>query len=195
MNHNLDMSRTFSLPVRDFFLITCLLPSTISSTKWELDNDFENNLDTSDLLWEKDEISMLTCASLCTQKQSCLSFFYNLSLKKCLGSKSFKRGLPANQAKHQEWKYYTRPQQCDRGYAYNKTLGLCYKIFFEFMNRSDSMVKCESEGAKLIIIENAIEFKHIKNGNASTFTNHVTTSRLEHILLQSLVFAALFSVV
>ncbi|KAL3889194.1 hypothetical protein ACJMK2_001542 [Sinanodonta woodiana] len=128
------------------------------------DNDFENNLDTSQLLWDKNGISsLLTCGSLCNSNPSCRAFFYHPSLKKCLGSQSYKRGLPSGQSVQQGWKYYTKAQQCDGDYTFNKTLGLCFKIHPETKTYQEAMDACEAEGAKLIIIRNDAEYVHVRN--------------------------------
>ncbi|KAL3889197.1 hypothetical protein ACJMK2_001642 [Sinanodonta woodiana] len=132
------------------------------SNKWMLDHDFENNLDTSQLLWDKEGIpSLLHCGSLCNSNTSCRSFFYHPSLMKCLGSQSYKRGLPSGQSMQLGWKYYTKSQQCDGNYTFNKTLELCFKIHPETKTYEEAMKTCEAEGAKLIIIRNKMEFDYI----------------------------------
>ncbi|KAL3889365.1 hypothetical protein ACJMK2_001709 [Sinanodonta woodiana] len=128
-----------------------------------LDHDFENNLDQSQLLWDKQGISsLLACGSLCNPDPSCRSFFYHPSLKKCLGSQSYKRGLPSGQSVQQGWNYYTKSQQCDGDYIFNKTIGLCFKIYPETKPYLEAMAACEAEGAKLIIIRNQMEYDHVR---------------------------------
>ncbi|KAK3603947.1 hypothetical protein CHS0354_027719 [Potamilus streckersoni] len=131
--------------------------------KWVLVNDFETYLDPSQLLWVKDGISLLTCCSLCDMEQSCRTFFYHPSLNRCLGSQSFKRGLPPDQSVRQEWKYYTKAPKCDEDYTFNKTLGFCYKIHEERRTFIEAMDVCEEEGAKPIIIRNAMETLQVQN--------------------------------
>ncbi|KAL3887922.1 hypothetical protein ACJMK2_000307 [Sinanodonta woodiana] len=83
-------------------------------------------------------------------------------MRMCLASMSFKRGLPPGEEIQQGWKYYTKPRQCDGDYVYYQPLGLCYKIHVEQKSFSDAMAVCESEGAKLFIIEDEREFQYIK---------------------------------
>ncbi|KAL3889367.1 hypothetical protein ACJMK2_001711 [Sinanodonta woodiana] len=179
------------LMIRIFDLV--ILISYISASdvtiKWMLDHDFENNLDTSQLLWNQDSIpSLLTCGSLCNSNSSCRSFFYHPSLKICMGSQSYKRGLPSGQPVELGWKYYTKSQKCDGDYTFNKTLGLCFKIHPEAKPYQEAMTACEAEGAKLIIIRNEMELAQVGNalkaagqltyplnGLRKTFTNGIET--------------------
>ncbi|KAK3611063.1 hypothetical protein CHS0354_028544, partial [Potamilus streckersoni] len=89
----------------------------------------------------------------------------------CLASTSFKRGLPPDEEIQQGWTYYTKPQKCNVDYVYYQPLGLCFKIHSEQKNFVDAMADCESEGAKLFIIENVHDFQYIQqvlNGLAAT---------------------------
>ncbi|KAL3889362.1 hypothetical protein ACJMK2_001706 [Sinanodonta woodiana] len=150
--------------IYDLVMIISYVSASDVSNKWMLDHDFENNLDTSDLLWDTDGISsLLVCGGLCNSNPSCRSFFYHSSLKKCLGSQSYKRGLPSGQSVQQGWKYYTKSQQCDGDYIFNKTMGLCFKIHPETKPYLEAMDACEAEGAKLIIIRNDMEYEQVRN--------------------------------
>ncbi|KAK3598695.1 hypothetical protein CHS0354_003252, partial [Potamilus streckersoni] len=104
------MSRTCTSHLGVLLLITCSLGSdnsTSMSSSWKLDHDWENNIDTSITLWMKNDCRLIHCAMLCGQDPSCKSFFHHPSLQMCLGSKSYKRGLPASQTMQQGWKYYS----------------------------------------------------------------------------------------
>ncbi|KAL3888754.1 hypothetical protein ACJMK2_001114 [Sinanodonta woodiana] len=102
-------SRIVISPVILFFMMTGLLAQDSSiCSSWESDLDYENNLDQSIILWEKTERPFIDCALYCGMDRSCRSFFYHSSLEKCLGSQSYKRGLPDNEAVQQGWNYYTR---------------------------------------------------------------------------------------
>ncbi|KAL3888747.1 hypothetical protein ACJMK2_001107 [Sinanodonta woodiana] len=81
--------------------------SSICSS-WESDHNSENNLDQSIVLWEKIGRPFIDCALYCGMDRNCKSFFYHPSLEKCLGSQSYKRGLPDNETGQQGWNYYTR---------------------------------------------------------------------------------------
>ncbi|KAL3889300.1 hypothetical protein ACJMK2_001644 [Sinanodonta woodiana] len=148
----------------DLAIIVSYISAGDVCNKWIQDLDFENNLDATLLLWDKDGVPCrITCGILCNSNPSCRSFFYHPSLMKCMGSQSYKRGLPSGQLVQKEWEYYTRSQQCDRGYTFNKTLGLCYKIHPETKTWQEAMDACEAEEAKLIIIRNEMEFVHVRD--------------------------------
>ncbi|KAL3889195.1 hypothetical protein ACJMK2_001646 [Sinanodonta woodiana] len=181
------MEKVLIKRIYDLVMIISYISASDGTIKWMLDNDFENNLDKSQLLWDKDCIpSLLTCGSLCNSNPSCRAFFYHPSLKKCIGSQSYKRGLPSGQSMQLGWNYYTRSQECDGDYTFNKTLGLCFKIHPETKTYQEAMNACEAEGAKLIIIRNEIEFVQVCNalkaagqltfpfnGLRKTFTNGI----------------------
>ncbi|KAK3602670.1 hypothetical protein CHS0354_024992 [Potamilus streckersoni] len=109
MIYRLVMTGTFLLSVGLFSMIAGSLgkDSSICST-WELDHDSENNQDSSIILLEKNDCPLIYCALFCGMDPSCKSFFHHPSSEMCLGSQSYKRGLPDSQAVQQGWKYYTR---------------------------------------------------------------------------------------
>ncbi|KAL3888753.1 hypothetical protein ACJMK2_001113, partial [Sinanodonta woodiana] len=156
MSYCLLMSRIVLLYVCLFCMMAGVLAQDSSiCSSWESDDDSANNLDQSIILWEKNERPFIDCALYCGMDSSCRSFFYNPSLNKCLGSQSYKRGFPDNQAVQQGWNYYTRPQHCDGDYIYNQTLKMCYKFHNETRaNCSEAMDVCEREEAKLLILSN-----------------------------------------
>ncbi|KAK3590382.1 hypothetical protein CHS0354_035870 [Potamilus streckersoni] len=131
---------------------------------WIQDNDSEINLDTSVTLWKKMDSSFIDCALLYNQDQSCVSFFYHPSLQLCLGTQSYKRGLPSSETVQQGWKYYTKPQHCDGDYVFNQPLGLCYKFHVENKTFNDAMTACEAEGAKMLVLRNQNELNFISTG-------------------------------
>ncbi|KAK3598698.1 hypothetical protein CHS0354_003255 [Potamilus streckersoni] len=53
----------------------------------------------------------------------------------------------------------TEPQQCDGGYIYNQSLGICYRVYAKDVSCNTAMASCEKDGAKLIIINNAAELE------------------------------------
>ncbi|KAL3889363.1 hypothetical protein ACJMK2_001707 [Sinanodonta woodiana] len=159
------MEKLLIKSIYEFVMIVSYIAASDVSNKWMLDHDFENNLDTSQLLWNKDGIpSLLACGSLCNSNPSCRAFFYHPSLKKCMGSQSYKRGLPSGQSVQQGWNYYTKSQQCDGNYIVNKTLGLCFKIHPETKTYQEAMNACEADESKLIIIRNEEEFLQVREG-------------------------------
>ncbi|KAK3598697.1 hypothetical protein CHS0354_003254, partial [Potamilus streckersoni] len=81
--------------------------STGNSISWKLDHDWEKNSDSSSILWQKNGSRVTHCALLCGGNPSCKSFFYHPLLQTCLGSTSYKRGLPSNQTIQQGWIYFT----------------------------------------------------------------------------------------
>ncbi|KAL3888752.1 hypothetical protein ACJMK2_001112 [Sinanodonta woodiana] len=109
MIYCLLISRIIISPVCLFFMMAVSLAQDSSiCSSWESDHDSENNEDQSTILWEKTKRPFIDCALYCGMDHSCRSFFYNPSLEKCLGSQSYKRGLPDNQAVQLGWNYYTR---------------------------------------------------------------------------------------
>ncbi|KAL3888774.1 hypothetical protein ACJMK2_001134 [Sinanodonta woodiana] len=114
MSYCLLMSRIVLLYVCLFCMMAGVLAQDSSiCSSWESDDDSANNLDQSIILWEKNERPFIDCALYCGMDSSCRSFFYNPSLNKCLGSQSYKRGFPDNQAVQQGWNYYTRMYNMD----------------------------------------------------------------------------------
>ncbi|KAL3888497.1 hypothetical protein ACJMK2_000864 [Sinanodonta woodiana] len=129
---------------------------------WVQDLDSENNLDTSVTLWEKNDCPLIDCALRCNQDPSCLSYFYSPTLQICIGTQSYKRGLPSSKTIDQGWQYYTKQQYCDGDYVYELSLGLCYKLHVEGKNFNDAMTACEAEGAKMMALRNQNELIYIK---------------------------------
>ncbi|KAL3888466.1 hypothetical protein ACJMK2_000833 [Sinanodonta woodiana] len=142
---------------------------------WDEDLDSVNNLDTSVTLWEKNDRPLTDCALLCNQDPSCLSYFHSPSLQICVGTQSYKRGLPSGKTIDQGWQYYTKKQYCDGDYVYDPSLGLCYKFHVESKTFNDAMTACEAEGAKMLAVKNQNEFNFINtvwklfNGTNATY--------------------------
>ncbi|KAL3888395.1 hypothetical protein ACJMK2_000763, partial [Sinanodonta woodiana] len=157
------MARTYVSPLGVFFLIVgshALDTSTGVCGGWKMDHDWENYIDESTISWQKHGCRLIECAMHCSRDPLCFSFFYHTSLKTCLGSQSFKRCLPANWLTQHGWNYYTQPQHCAEDYVYNQTLGLCYKWYHINMDYQQAMALCESDRAKLLIINNPEELQH-----------------------------------
>ncbi|KAL3888598.1 hypothetical protein ACJMK2_000963 [Sinanodonta woodiana] len=132
-------------------------------SKWNSDNSSESNIDSSVVSWERNECSLIDGAMFCVRDPLCRSFFHHASLKKCLGSQSYKRGLPASHATQKGGEYFTQSLDCDEGYIYNQSLGVCYKYHAEHRTYTKAMAVSETESAKLLIIMNEAEFKHFSN--------------------------------
>ncbi|KAL3888393.1 hypothetical protein ACJMK2_000761, partial [Sinanodonta woodiana] len=157
------MAGTYITPVGVLFILAgshALDTSSSVSSNWKMDHDWENYIESSIILWEKNDCRLFECASRCSQDPLCISFFHHPSMNTCMGSQTYKRGLPANQTTQQGWKYYTQPHHCVEDYVYNQTLGLCYKLYEQYMQYHEAMVLCERDGAKLVIINNAAELQH-----------------------------------
>ncbi|KAL3888468.1 hypothetical protein ACJMK2_000835 [Sinanodonta woodiana] len=135
--------------------------SVSTCSTWNQDLDSENNLDTSVTLWEKNDCPLIDCAIRCNQDPSCQSYFHSPSLQICLGTQSYKRGLPSSKTIDQGWQYYTKKQYCDGDYIFNQTLGLCYKLHLEGKTFNDAMTACDAEGAKLLVLRNDNELNFI----------------------------------
>ncbi|KAL3888463.1 hypothetical protein ACJMK2_000830 [Sinanodonta woodiana] len=130
---------------------------------WNQDLDSENNLDTSVTLWEKNDCPLIDCAMRCNQDPSCESYFHSPSLQICLGTQSYKRGLPSSKTIDQGLLYYTKKQYCDGDYIFNPTLDLCYKLHVENKIFNDAMTACETEGAKILVLRNQNEMNFIQS--------------------------------
>ncbi|KAL3888464.1 hypothetical protein ACJMK2_000831 [Sinanodonta woodiana] len=160
----------YSLYAFVLFSVTVGVYAQASSrcSTWDEDLDYVNNLDTSVSLWEKNDCPLIDCAIRCNQDPSCLSYFHSPSLQICLGTQSYKRGLPSSKTIDQGWQYYTKREYCDGDYIFNQTLGLCYKLHVESKTFNDAMTACEAEGAKMMIVRNQNEMNFINTVVSST---------------------------
>ncbi|KAL3888396.1 hypothetical protein ACJMK2_000764, partial [Sinanodonta woodiana] len=135
-------------------------PTVGICSNWKMDHDWQNYIDASDMLLEKSDSRLMECAMLCGRISICYSFFHHPTMRTCLVTQSYKRGLPFNRFPQLGWNYYTQPQLCNGDYEYNQTLGLCYKLYEDYTDYEGAMTTCEKDGAKLLIINTPAELQH-----------------------------------
>ncbi|KAL3888397.1 hypothetical protein ACJMK2_000765, partial [Sinanodonta woodiana] len=155
-------------------------------SNWKMDPDWENYIGASDMMLKKSDTRLMECAMHCGRYSICYSFFHHPTMKTCLMTQSYKRGLPFEQTPPHGWNYYTQPQQCNGDYEYNQTLGLCYKLDEDYTEYDGAMKSCESDGAKLLIINTPAELKHFTMIIGEYITNKANENIVIGILEKSL---------
>ncbi|XP_046572173.1 C-type lectin lectoxin-Lio3-like [Haliotis rubra] len=97
--------------------------------------------------------SRVDCVSRCYHQGNCSSVFYDGSTKKCqLSAEVFlERDLTSTHTNMQylEWK----EDDCDKGYTWYRSLGLCYKIYTSTKSWFQANHTCNQDGGYLIKVD------------------------------------------
>ncbi|XP_046582969.1 C-type lectin BpLec-like [Haliotis rubra] len=95
------------------------------------------------------------CVSRCYRQGTCTSVVYDGSTKKCHLSTEvyFERDLTStpNNMQYLVW----RRDDCDKGYTWYRSLGLCYKIYTSMKTWFQANHTCHQDGGHLIKVDSA----------------------------------------
>ncbi|XP_046582955.1 C-type lectin lectoxin-Lio2-like isoform X2 [Haliotis rubra] len=114
------------------------------------------------------------CASRCYHQRNCSSVVYDGSTMKChLSTEVYLDGVLTSTLNNMQYLVWTR-DDCDKGYTWYRSLGLCYKIYNSTKTWFQANHTCHQDGGHLIKVDSA---------GINAFVNKISDYYSAHIWL------------